>query len=64
MTVVNNIDSALRPGGLFLALIPDAIEEMMHISLNLNAVRDRLAELRYQKIATCYGVPLLQKPLS
>ncbi len=63
VTVVNNIDRALRPGGLYLAFVDDAIEEMMHISPNLKAVRERLAELRYKRIATCYDTPLFQKPL-
>lgn len=63
VTVVNNTDQALRPGGLFLALVDDTIEEMMHISPNLKAVRERLADLHYQLVARCNGIPLFQKPL-
>jgi SAM-dependent methyltransferase len=64
VTVVNNTDRALRPGGLFMVLIEDAIEEMMHLSPNLRPARDRLAELNYQRVGTCYGTPLYQKPLA
>ena len=62
LLVIENIHAALRPGGVFLALVQDAIEEMMHISPNLNAVRERLALLGYKRIAECCGVPLLEKP--
>lgn len=61
LTVMNNIDRALCPGGLLLALVGDAIEEMMHLSPDLKAVRDRLAALGYQQVFTCYGTPLWQK---
>jgi len=64
LTVLNNTDRALKPGGLFLVLDFDAPEEMMHITPNLKVVRERLAELRYQKVGTCYGTPLMQKPVS
>ncbi|MDD5209317.1 MAG: methyltransferase domain-containing protein [Elusimicrobiales bacterium] len=64
LTVLNNTDRALKPGGLFLVLDFDAPAEMMHITPNLKVVRDRLAELKYQKAGICYGTPLLQKPVS
>ena len=64
LTVLNKTDLALKPGGLFLVLDFDAPEEMMHITPNLKVVRDRLAELRYQKVGVCYGTPLMQKPVS
>jgi SAM-dependent methyltransferase len=61
--VLNNINQALEPGGIFLAMVDDCIEEMMHITPNLKAVRNRLAELKYEKIASYHGTPLLQKPM-
>ena len=64
LTVLNNTDRALNPGGLFLVLDFDAPEEMMHITPNLKVVRERIAELHYQRVGTCYGTPLLQKPVS
>jgi SAM-dependent methyltransferase len=63
LAVIENTNRSLRPGGVFLAAIEDEIEEMMHISPNLKAVRDRLAALGYIQVAKCCGVPLLQKPL-
>ena len=61
LRVIENIHAALQPGGVFLAAVEDEIDEMMHISANLKAVRDRLAALGYQRLAECCGVPLLQK---
>ena len=63
LTVLNNTDRALKPGGLFLVLDFDAPEEMMHITPNLKIVREKIAELRYHSVGTCYGTPLLQKPV-
>jgi hypothetical protein len=63
LAVIENTDKALRPGGVFLAAVEDEIEEMMHISPNLKAVRDRLAALDYTPVAKCCGIPLLRKPL-
>jgi SAM-dependent methyltransferase len=45
--VVDNIDRALRPGGLLLAGVGDQADEMMHVTPQLGAVRDRLAHLGY-----------------
>lgn len=64
LRVIENTHAALRPGGVFLAAIEDEIHEMMHISPNLLAVRDRLQALGYQQTGACCGVALLQKPLS
>jgi 2-polyprenyl-3-methyl-5-hydroxy-6-metoxy-1,4-benzoquinol methylase len=62
LRVIENTHAALRPGGVFLAAIEDEIEEMMHISPNLKAVRERLDSLGYRRIAEYSNVPLLQKP--
>jgi SAM-dependent methyltransferase len=62
LTVVNNTHRALRPGGYFLAYCNDAIEEMMHISPDLSAVRRRFDELGYVKVASLHQTPLFQKP--
>lgn len=64
LRVIENTHTALRPGGIFLAAIEDEIDEMMHISPNLQAVRDRLQALGYQQAGACCGVALLQKSLS
>lgn len=62
LLVVENTHRALRPGGLFLAYVADAIEEMMHISPDLSSVRARLRELGYVQLTKMHGVPLFQKP--
>lgn len=43
-------DGALQPGGLFWTDIADHNREFMHINPSLQAVRDRLEQLRYEPI--------------
>jgi SAM-dependent methyltransferase len=62
VVVIDNIDRALKPGGLFLAYVADQEEEMMHISPDLSSARRRMKELGYTQIAKVQGVPLFQKP--
>ena len=61
LTVFNNIDRTLRHDGLLVARVKDEIAEMMHISPNLKAVRDRLANLKYKQVGKYNGVPIFQK---
>ena len=61
LTIINNIDRTLSSRGLLLAAVEDQIHEMMHISPNLKSVRDRLAELHYESLGSCCGIPLFQK---
>jgi SAM-dependent methyltransferase len=62
VAAIGHIDAALHPGGLLLASVEDEMEEMMHVSTDLSAVRARLGALGYSKMAQMFGATLFRKP--
>jgi SAM-dependent methyltransferase len=52
---------ALEPGGYLYTQVADHRPEFMHVSPNLAAVRQKLAQLNYQEL---YPHQLYQKPLA
>lgn len=58
---LDNIDRSLRHGGLLLAAVDDQEAELMHVSPNLGAVRERLVELNYSRRRELLGATLFEK---
>ena len=62
LIAAGNIHRALRPGGWILADVADHQPEMMHLSPNLQPVRDYFARLGYAARGKVLWTNLMQKP--
>lgn len=49
----NNIHSSLAENGLLVTNVSDHKREFMHVSPNLQALRDRIRELNYRDLGSC-----------